>query len=54
MAPSHGFAAASHREAAIRGAPASGLDESRSAHSLKVRRLPPFASHFIRWCKEAG
>jgi hypothetical protein len=54
MAPSHGFAAASHREAALRGAPAShgetafrgaaGFREARRRHavcSLASNRGPP-------------
>jgi hypothetical protein len=48
MAPSHGFAAASHREAALRGAPAShgetafrgaaGFHEARRRHAVHPSR----------------
>src|ERR1700756_1372440 len=50
MAPSHGFAAASHREAALRGAPAShdetafrgaaGYREARRRHAVRPLRNP--------------
>jgi hypothetical protein len=54
MAPSHGFAAASHREAALRGAPAShgetafrgaaGFREARYVAELPVRQVPRYLS----------
>ena len=56
MAPSHGFAAASHREAALRGAPASyGETAFRGAAGSSVRRAVAAMRSTRRemWCSAA-
>jgi hypothetical protein len=54
MAPSHGFAAASHREAALRGAPAShGETAFRGAAGFREARRRHASTHREMRCSAA-
>ena len=55
MAPSHGFAAASHREAALRGAPASHSETAfRSAAGFREARRHEVHPARARWRSSRG